>query len=218
MAAGLKPASRIAVDAGGADDAERRLRDAGMAVVRRGPVPFGGRLPVVLLYVAPAAGGAREVAEVEARLLAERSPAITLEQAVALHRRLGLLLGFPACCVDEFCERVRRGVGRRLDGREAHEDFVAAEGAARASKRFLGRLNDLAADRRVRLVTFSPCRYDCPVAAGYAAGVFEAAGRSDPGGASALRSALLGRFSIGPDGARGTGGPGDVVSLDFTEF
>src|SRR5262249_1122006 len=120
----------------------------------------------------------------------------------------------------EFCERIRRGVTRRLDGRHADENFVAAERAARASQRFCGRLNDLSPDRRARIITFFPCRYDCPEAASYAAGVFTEAERVDSIAASALRSALLGRMAIGVDGGRGAAASsrGEVLTVEFGEF
>ena len=82
-------------------------------------------------------------------------------------------------------------ITRRLDERYAHEDFVAAECAARASRQFLGRLNDLSPDRRVRRVTFYPCRYDCAAASSYAAAAFSPAATACAPASRALRAAPL---------------------------
>jgi hypothetical protein len=219
--AGLKPANRITIAPERAGEIEARARREGF-VVERGArlVEFPGRPPSLILYVSPDAVRARELAEAEAPLLPPQSNRLGVDAAVPLHARLGALLGFPACCVEEFGTRLRRGVTRRIDGGEAHEDFVAAECAQRASKRFLGRLNDLSPDRRARIVTFYPCRYDCPAAATYARHVFVAAARSDPAAGAALRDALLGTMAIGVDGRRGAdaGRDGQSLTLEFARF
>jgi hypothetical protein len=172
------------------------------------------------LYVSPDAVRARELTEAEAPLLPPDSGRLRVDDAVPLHARLGVLLGFPACCVEEFGARLRRGVTRRIDGGVAHEDFVAAECAQRASQRFLGRLNDLSPDRRARIVTFYPCRYDCPAAAKYARLVFTAAARTDSAACAALRDALLGTMTIGADGARDADAAGrdETLTIEFAEF
>jgi hypothetical protein len=219
--AGLKPANRVTVAPERAADVEARARREGFAVERGArPVEFPGRPPALILYLSPEAARARELVGVEAPLLPPDGQRLRVEEALPLHARLGALLGFPACCVEEFCARLRRGVTRRIDGGEAHEDFVAAECAARATGRFLGRLNDLSPDRRARIVTFYPCRYDCAAAAGYAAAVFAAAERVDAAAARALRAALLGRMTIGVDGSRGpAGAPGaETLAIEFGEF
>lgn len=219
--AGLKPANRVAIAPERADELEARARREGFSVERGARmVEFPGRPPSVILYLSPNAKRARELVDAEAPLLPPGSGRLGVDEAVPLHTRLGGLLGFPPCCVEEFGARLRRGVTRRVDGRDAHEDFVAAECAAQESSRFLGRLNDLSADRRVRIVTFYPCRYDCPAAADYAAGVFAAAERSSPEGAEALRAALMGRFSIVTDGRRGPADQlhGEALTLEFGQF
>jgi hypothetical protein len=216
--AGLKPANRITIAPERAGDVEARARREGLCVERGARlVEFPGRPPSMILYVSPDAARARELVEVEEPLLRPEVEGLPVDEAVPLHARLGALLGFPPCCVDEFGARLRRGVTRRLDGRAAHEDFVAAECAARASQRFLGRLNDLSPDRRARLVTFYPCRYDCPAASTYAAGVFNAAVRTDRGATARLRDALLGTMTIGVDGARAgeAARGGEVLTIEF---
>jgi hypothetical protein len=221
MRAGVKPANRITIDTERADELVARARREGFAVERAArTVEFPGRPPALILYISPDPARARELADAEAPLLPPLSQRLPVDAAVPLHARFGQLLGFPSCCVDAFTVRLRRGVTRRHAGGEAHEDYVAAEDAARASRRLLGRLNDLAVDRRVRIVTFYPCRYDCPAAAAYAAQVFAAAERADRGAAMALRAALLGPMAIAVDGARGADAArrSDALRLEFREF
>jgi hypothetical protein len=219
--AGLKPANRITISPERAGDVEMRARREGFAVERGARlVEFPGRPPSMILYVSPEAARARDLVEVEEPLLRPEGEGLPGDEAIPLHARLGALLGFPPCCVDEFGARLRRGVTRRLDGRAAHEDFVAAEWAQRASQRFLGRLNDLSPDRHARIITFYPCRYDCAAASTYAAGVFNAAVRTNRGAAAALRDALLGTMTIGVDGARGPEAlrGGEVLTVEFAEL
>ena len=221
MQAKLKPANRVTVAADRADEVVARARRDGFSVTRGARlVEFPGRAPAVILYIAADESYTRRLADTEAPLLPPQSAQLRVDEAVPLHAQLGRLLGFPACCVDEFVARLRRGITRRLDGRAAHEDFVAAECAARGTSQFLARLNDLSPDRRVRIVTFYPCRYDCPSAADYAAAVCAAAERLSAAAATALRTALLGTVSIATDGSRGTVEQlhGEVLTLEFREF
>ncbi len=220
MKAGVKPANRVSVAPVRADETETRLRRDGFAVVRSADtVTFPGREPSTILYVAPSEEYARTLAAAEVPLLPS-SGKLPLDEEIALHLRFGELLGFPKCCVEEFCNRLRRGITCRIDGGYADEDFVAAECAARASQHFLGRLNDLSPDRRARLVTFYPCRYDCPSAGNYAAAVFTAAAKMDAGAAAALRDALLGAMYIAVDGTRGGAASSmpDVLRVEFDSF
>lgn len=219
--AGVKPALRITIAPERIGDLERRAHREGFAVARAAEMAtFPTRPPAAILYISPDPERTRELADAEAPLLPFVPGRVGPEEGIPLHTRLGLLLGYPRCCVEEFCARIRRGVTRRIDGRHADEDFVAAECAARASQRFLGRLNDLSANRRVRIVTFYPCRYDCPEAASYAGGVFAQAERADATAASALRAALIGTVSIGVDGGRGSEASSgiEVLGIDFAEF
>lgn len=219
--AGVKPASRVTISLEHADRHEQRARREGFAVERAADlVEFPGRPPAMILYVSPDPQRARALVEVEAPLLPPIPGRVPIEVAAPLHAEFGRLLGFPPCCVAEFGVRLRRGVTRRTDGREAHEDFVAAECAVRESQRFLGRLNDLSPDRRARIVTFYPCRYDCDAAAAYAGAVFAYAEQHEPAFAAALRAALVGEFRIGAGGERGraVAMQGEVLTLRFTEF
>jgi len=220
MKAGIKPANRISIDAGHADEIEVRARREGFAAVR-GPhvVEFPGRPPAVILYVAHDEAYALALSRAEAPLLPPENAGLSLDEEQRLHAQLGQLLGFPICCVEEFGIRLRRGITSRLDGSSAHEDFVAAEAAARRSQKFLARLNDLSPDRRVRIVTFYPCRYDCPLASAYAAAAFAAAVEVDPVAAAELRTALLGEMHIGVDGTRGRDAlAGENLAIEFPTF
>jgi len=220
MKAGIKRANRISVDPGRADDVELRARRDGFSTVRSPRVvEFPGRAPTSILYVSRDEAHARAVAEAEAPLLPPRNARLPLDEALIFHARLGQLLGFPACCVEEFGIRLGRGITARHDGRLAHEDFVAAEAAVEKSLRPLARLNDLSADRHMRIVTFYPCRYDCPVAADYAAAVFAAAIETDEVAATDLRRALLGEMHIGVDGTRGLAALTlEHLTVDFAAF
>jgi len=220
MKAGIKPANRVSIAPERAAEVETRARREGFAVARAAhPVEFPGRPASLILYLAQDEAYALSVAEAEAPLL-PGSAKLGIDEELVHHVRLGQLLGFPRCCVDEFGARLRRGITRRLDGRDAHEDFVAAECAARGSQQFLGRLNDLSPDRRARIVTFYPCRYDCPAATAYAEAVAAAAQRVDAAAAAELRAALLGEMRIGVDGSRGPDASSRVETLavDFPTF
>jgi len=221
MQAGLKPATRVTVEPAHVEAVAARARREGCCVERAVRlIEFPGRPPCAILYLAFDAARASALVDAEAPLLPPDGNRLPVDEALRLHTRLGELLGMPSCCIAAFCARLRRGVTCRLDGRPAHEDFVAAEDAARASQRFLGRLNDLSADRRVRIVTFYPCRYDCPTASTYAGNVFAHAERADSVAAAALRTALLGMVSIFPDGTRGPADDADQprLTIDFSEF
>lgn len=218
--AGIKPATRVSIDPGRVSELEARAQRDGLAVARAARVvEFPGRAPAAILYVAPDLAYARAVAEAEVPLLPAESERLSFEEEIALHTDLGRLLGFPPCCVAEFCTRLRRGITTRRDGGQAHEDFVAAEAAAAASSTVLGRLNDLSPDRRMRIVTFYPCRYDCPGAASYASAVFAAAAELDPLAAGDLRAALLGTMVVGIDGARGPAArAAEHLAVEFVAF
>lgn len=221
MQAGIKPANRVTISPEHVPALEARAhRDGFVTIHAETLIEFPGRPPSRIVYIAPDATYAQRLKTTEAPLLPPGKSTVSIEEAIPLHNELGRLLGFPLCCVEEFTRRLRRSVTRRRDGREAHEDFVAAEHAASASQRFLGRLNDLAADRHVRIVTFYPCRYDCDEAASYASRVFAALERLSQPGAAAMQAALLGTFSIATDGSRMTGKQqtGDALTLTFRGF
>ncbi len=221
MKAGIKPGNRISIAPEHAAEIETRARREGFAVARGShSVEFPGRPPSLILYLAHDEAYALALAEAEAPLLPPENAKLPIDEELVFHARLGQLLGFPSCCVEEFGFRLRRGITRRLDGRYGDEDFVAAECAAQRSSQFLGRLNDLSPDRRVRIVTFYPCRYDCPTASAYAEAVFAAAVKVDAVAAGQLRAALLGEMRIGVDGTRGPAAApsAETLTVDFATF
>jgi hypothetical protein len=221
MQAGIKPANRVSISPERAAEVEKRARREGFSVAHAShTVEFPGRAPSVILYLARDEANALALAEAEAPLLPPQNAKLQIDEELVFHSRLGQLLGFPSCCVEEFGARLRRGITCRLDGRTAHEDFVNAEYAARGSRQFLGRLNDLSPDRRARIVTFYPCRYDCPAASAYAEAVFAAALKMDAAAAAELRAALLGEMCIGVDGTRGPAAspPTEILAVDFATF
>lgn len=221
MRAGLKPANRVTVSHAHADELEARVRRHGFSVVRATHAAmFPGRAASEILYVAPSKAYARALAAAEAPLLPPENATLALEIELGLHIELGRLLGFPSCCVSAFATRIGHRSDAPLTGSHIDEDFVAAQRAVAATGRALGRLNDLSPDRRARLVTFYPCRYDCPAAASYAAAVFEAASEVSASAAAALREALLGQMRIGCDGTRGPAARlcSDSLVVEFAEF
>jgi len=139
----------------------------------------------------------------------------------ASHTELGRLLGYPRCCVDAFLARLVRGVTKRQSGEFAHEDFVAAEDAASRTEQPLGRLNNLLVDRRLRLVPFYPCRYDCHVACAYADRADALVRRIHAAAGEALAAALTTSVFVGADGARYQAraeARGDAVAIAFETF
>lgn len=218
VTAGVKPAARVALSDAHVDGFLARAQRARLAVARAAaPVQFPGRPAAWILYVAPDAARARALCETEAPLLPPHGAQLAVAESLPRHAALGALLGFPACCVAAFGARLQRGVTRRAAGGEAHEDFVAAEDAVQRTARPLARLNDLAADRQVRVITFYPCRYDCDAAAAYADAVLAAADAAAPRAAAALRQALGGLHAIAADGRRGAAEhlAGEILQVEF---
>lgn len=137
--AGIKPALRISCKASEVDDVVRRL-EAGGAHVRRGSRVIEGE-ELALVYVA------RSGAEAEQLRSVERADDHTLS--------LGALLGYPACCVAAYDQRARAGTSENDWYRSARAGWVS---------RPMPRLNALLMVEGRSLLSFDPCRYDCPAA------------------------------------------------------
>lgn len=198
---GLKPVVRVAVEPARRAEAERRLRDAGLAVVssRRGALLQGS--VYWLLYASSRDRSARAVRDLEEPVL-PGSPEVDPRERRERHRALGRGLGYPLCCVDAFLERLERGVGVRRGGTavEGVEDWVAFAEAHSAAA-YWG-VNTCRNREALWLVPWYPCRFDCAATGRYAQVLFDHLHRRHPEDAEALREALRGTFVLAPDGGR----------------
>lgn len=171
-------------------------------------------------YIARTDADARALADAEAP--SEPGGRRVADNSASKNALVGRLLGYPPCCADAFAQRMSRDVHTCPDGRYAHEDYVAAATALRASGRLLGRLNNLLPDRgSPRLITYYPCRYDCPAAGAFAGALLAAVAQRSPRQAALWRASLVGRRGIDRRGRRlgpGETSPHDPLWLDFDEF
>lgn len=199
FAAGLKPAIRRTADPSELDRAAAQLAAGGAVVVRaRETARFGSREQAVL-YAARTREHAEALREAEAGVLSGRAHA---PDARARHAEIGRLLGFPACCVEAFLRRLDRGVDRLVDGGPGGlaEDYVAARAAWVPAPD--ARVNPLLMASRAQLVSFYPCRYDCPEAVARAEGVRAVVASRQPGTAASLLGLLSRPVAVAADGAR----------------
>ena len=199
LAAGLKPAIRIAATALDASAIAGRFQRMGAAVVTaRGPVGVH-RHEHTLVYVARTAGEAAALRAAERPLLALHLPA---RDKAYYAGELGLRLGYPRCCIDGFTARVLRGPGKLRPGDRdsVHEDYVAAHDAHVLAPDW--RLNNLLLRQHLRLITFEPCRYDCPLACALAGEIFRLAEASDRPSAHVLCDRLKRPLVLTAAGAR----------------
>jgi len=202
---GQKPAIRRTVDPADAARVEAQLRSGGAVVLRAAQTAVLGGREQVVLYAARSAGHAGALRDAEEAVLPGRASA---GDAAARHRAIGSLLGFPPCCVEAFLERLDRGVDRLDRGGPGGfaEDYVAARGAwvPRAD----ARINPLLMAARAQLISFYPCRYDCPVAVGVAEALRAALAARQPTTARSLLALLSHPVAVAADGARA------LLSLD----
>ncbi|WAS95537.1 hypothetical protein [Nannocystis punicea] len=199
LAAGLKPAIRIAATALEASAIAGRFQALGAAVVTaRGPVGVH-RHEHTLVYVARDPADAAAVRAAERPLLASHLPP---KDKAYYAGELGRRLGYPRCCVDAFTARILRGPGklRAGDRDSVHEDYVAAHDASVAKPDW--RLNNLLLRQHLRLVTFEPCRYDCGLAVAFAAEVLRLCQASDAPSAHVLTDRLQRPLVLTAAGAR----------------
>jgi hypothetical protein len=170
---GQKPAIRRTVDPADAARVEAQLRSGGAVVLRAAQTAVLGGREQVVLYAARSAGHAGALRDAEEAVLPGRASA---GDAAARHRAIGSLLGFPPCCVEAFLERLDRGVDRLDRG----------AWAPRAD----ARINPLLMAARAQLISFYPCRYDCPVAVGVAEALRAALAARQPTTAQSLLALL----------------------------
>lgn len=203
--AGLKPAIRRTADPADLDRLEAQLRATGAAVLRAAQTAVIGAREQGVLYVARTAAHAAALRGAEEGVLPGRGGEGDPRSS---HREVGRLLGFPACCVEAFLARLDRGVDRLPGGGPTGlaEDYVAARGAWVPAAD--ARVNPLLMAARAQLVSFYPCRYDCPAAVGVAEAVRAALAARQPKTAASLLALLSRPVAIAPDGARA------LVALD----
>ncbi len=199
LRAGAKPGLRISADALGAPDIAARYQSFGCSVALAHARVGRDRRPRVLIYVAPSAQAAIGLRAAEHHLL---EPHLSDRDRAFFTRELGLRLGYPACCVDAFADRILRGSGRLHAGdRDRHDDdFVAASDGWVARPDW--RLNSLLMRQRARLISFTPCRLDCPAAQAQAAVIHRLVREHASAAAPVLEDMLQRPLVIGPTGAR----------------
>lgn len=199
LRAGAKPGLRISADALSAPDIAARYQSFGCSVALAHARIGRDRRPRVLVYVAPTPQAAIGLRAAERHLL---EPHISDRDRAFFTRELGLRLGFPTCCVDAFADRILRGSGRLHAGdRDRHDDdFVAASDGWVARPDW--RLNSLLMRQRARLISFTPCRLDCPAALAQALVIHRLVREHASAAAPVLEDMLQRPLVIGPTGAR----------------
>lgn len=215
--AGLKSAIRVVV-AG-----PEEIADLAASVRSRGwgfyapsePVRFSSYTQRIA-YVARTDDDARALADIEAP--AGPDGARCASGDAAQNERLGVGLGYPACCTAAFARRITLGVTRCPDGSLEHEDYAAAAWALADTTAPHWTLNNLLPDPDPpRLVTWFPCRYDCEATRRYAEALFAIMEAVSPTLAATWRAALQQRTGVGRDGGRTTlpTDDADVLWIDF---
>lgn len=216
---GVKPALRLWRDRTKAAAEAAAARRRGFAV-EEVEVPGRPASPRAIIYVARTPAAARELRDLEARILPGQ-PLRALDDAdLAAHRGLGAALGYPRCCVDGFLARVERGVTRlEPDGVHFHEDFVAATVALARSASLDPRCNIFAAGRNACWLSHVPCALDCAPSIAYATVVRSAYTRVSPVTAAQMDADLARDVAIGRDGRRSdlAGADPDACRLRFAK-
>jgi len=194
FAAGAKPAVRLALAPGDADEVASRYAELGASTARTATITFQGA-PAVLVYAARTADDAEALRDLEARILA-RAP-----DRHALMRELGRRLGYPPCCAAAFVARSRRDTSwRRLLFGRTVDTFQAARDGWVAKPR--PRLDDLLRREGRALVSFQPCRYDCEHALEVADRIAEVVRGVDAGWLAWVEGELARPIAVAANGAR----------------
>ena len=176
-ALGLKPGLRLRCDPDGLlHTAWLRREDSAMVLLA--PLP-GDPLPVLMIARTPAHARAMAEAHLEERHQSRRRNA-------AGTRALGRLLGYPACCVEAF---IAGFAAQRPDDlpqlpREAVDVWRRLERSWIPRPR--PRLNGLLFGECLRLLSYDPCRLDCPAALAQADQLHAIASADDPEAAAEL--------------------------------
>lgn len=196
---GLKPAVRRTADPARVDEVAARFTREGAVVLRASRTAVLGGREQVVLYAARSHDLAAALRDAESLVLPGHAP---VGDAIAAHRAVGTALGFPACCVDAFCARLARGVDRLVDGGPGGyaEDYVSSRAAWVSAPD--ARVNPLLMRAGAQLVSFYPCRFDCPRAVALAESVRAVVAARDAGVARGLMATLARAVVIAGDGAR----------------
>jgi hypothetical protein len=199
FSAGLKPAVRRTVAPARADEIVARFTREGAVVLRASRTAVLGGREQVVLYAARSHDLAAALRDAESSVLPGHAPE---GDALAAHRAVGALLGFPVCCVEAFCARLARGVDRLVDGGPGGyaEDYVASRAAWVSAPD--ARVNPLLMRAGAQLVSFYPCRFDCPRAVALAEALRAVVAVRDAGAARGLMATLSRAVVVASDGAR----------------
>jgi hypothetical protein len=199
LRAGVKPGLRISADALSAPDIAARYQSFGCCVALAHARLGRDRRPRVLVYAAPTQQGALGLRAAEHHLLAAH---LSDRDRAFFTRELGQRLGYPPCCVDAFADRILRGSGRLHAGdRDRHDDdYIAASDGWSARPDW--RLNSLLMRQRARLISFTPCRLDCPAALAQAVVIHRLVREHAAAAAPVLEDMLQRPLVLGPTGAR----------------
>ena len=196
---GVKPALRLWRDRSKAAAEVHAARRRGFAVDE---IAVPGDPPRAIVYIARTPAAARALRALEAPILPGQAVRPLSPDDLAAHRALGDALGYPACCIDGFVERVERGVTRLPSGLRAHEDFVAASVALARSHVLSPLCNIFAAGRNNCWLSHVPCRLDCDASIAYATAVRAAYVRRSPEAAAQVDRDLALDVAIDRDGRR----------------
>lgn len=202
--AGLKPAIRLSAEPGRGDAIAERYASLGCAIARGTGLIFIGQRELLLefVYVAHTQADADGLRDAEVPTL-QPEDTTPLEVALKATREVGLRLGYPACCVDVCCARLktRRAlikVGNSLG--TASQAYHAVRDAWVPAPRW--QLNDLLFTVRKSILSFEPCSYACDTATRYADAVLEVIEEMDPVARESIERALKRSLAVNMRGAR----------------
>ncbi|KIG15291.1 hypothetical protein DB30_05718 [Enhygromyxa salina] len=190
--AGIKPALRIRLHAAEAPYEVGLWLRAGYAVAA---VETDAGADGARTYVMVAPTRERALALVDAEL---RQYLPTAGQLVAL-RECGAMLGYPSCCVESFVrstELEHDALDPEVNARRGNFHRIDAAWVERP----LARLNTLLKNDHLGLLSFDPCRFDCPRALEIADRIASVVEAAHPG----YTRRLLGTFAINQEDERAT--------------
>jgi hypothetical protein len=197
---GLKPALRMSVAAGAIEEATHRLVASGLEVRQRGHLDEqDGRVRDVLC-ASPDAAHAERLADLERALFhtgvrrarGELAPHTADAEVV---EEIGMLLGYPACCVEAHVRRV----AAPKPGWAA--TYVAVRDAWVRHPHH--RLDHVVAGHVRPLISFQPCTFRCGAALAYADTLARALQARDADALTDLEEALAKAVVVHTSGARG---------------